>query len=312
MKTDTISIATNGLRKQIEGLQSLSNILNENFKTICAMLANCKGRVILSGVGKSGHIGKKISSTMSSIGIPSFFLNPGEASHGDLGMMVKGDILILISNSGETKEFANLLNFMNKEGFTSIAITRAEFSTLSNSTTYKIVMPQSPEIVSYGAPTTSTTQTLVVGDLLAGCVSKLKGFSSVDYARIHPGGKLGLSLSVVSKVMRKREECSVFKEGTSFKDILLGTKFGIAIIESEKGNLLGVVTDGDIRRIVAEHNNIKNLNYLDLINKTPITIDAESSLIEAIEIFNEKKIGTIVITKKNKFVGIVDRKDIEF
>ena len=309
---DTISIAKEGLAKQIEGLQNLSNILNENFTTVCQKLADCKGRVIISGVGKSGHVGKKISSTMSSIGIPSFFLNPSEASHGDLGMITKGDILILISNSGETKEFTNLLNFINKEGFTSIAITRSEFSTLSNSTTYKIVMPQSPEIVSYGAPTTSTTQTLVVGDLLAVCASKLKGFSSVDYAKIHPGGKLGLSLSFVFKVMRKREECSVFTEGTPFKDILLGTKFGIAIIEDKNGNLLGVTTDGDIRRMVAMHNNIKDIKYLDLINKTPITIDAESNLIQAIEIFNEKKIGTIIVTQKKKFAGIIDRKDIEF
>lgn len=309
---DTILIAKEGLAKQIEGLQSLSNILNKNFETICNVLAKASGRIIISGVGKSGHIGKKISSTMSSIGIPSFFLNPSEASHGDLGMIVKGDILILISNSGETKEFTNLLNFINKEKFTSVAITRAEFSTLSNSTTYKIVMPQSPEIVSYGAPTTSTTQTLIIGDLLAVCVSKLKGFSSLDYARIHPGGKLGLSLSLVFKSMRKREECSVFKENASFKDILLGTKFGIAIIEDFKGSLLGVMTDGDIRRIVAQNGNVKNLNYLDLINKNPIMIDAKSSLIQAIEIFNEKKIGTIIVVEKGKFAGIIDRKDIEF
>lgn len=314
---NVLEFAKNGLTRQLEGLNSLLHILDKNFETIATCLANCKGRIIISGVGKSGHIGKKISSTMSSIGLPSFFIHPSEASHGDLGMLMKHDILILISNSGETKEFGHLLQFIANENYISIAITRSDFSTLANATKYKIILPKISEIISYGAPTTSTTQTLVIGDLLAVSASFLKGFEAQDYAKIHPGGKLGLSLTTAGQVMKKREECSIFKKTDHFGEIVSQIKFGVAIIEDSKGYLFGLVTDGDIRKIVATHmKNLANLNFINFVSKNPIVIEAHTSLVHAIEIFNEKKIGVILVIEKhpkgNKVIGIIDRKDLEF
>jgi arabinose-5-phosphate isomerase len=292
---------------EIEGVKSLFSILNENIQEISEVIAKCQGKVILSGVGKSGHISKKISSTMSSIGIPSFFLHPSEASHGDLGMISKEDIIILISNSGETREFSHLLSFIEVEKITSICITRSQFSTLANAVKYKIIMPASPEVVSYNAPTTSTTQTLAIGDVLAVCASKIKGFGERGYAKIHPGGKLGLSLTRISSIMRR--DFPRLPANSPFIEALHKMNTGFLYIENNT-----IITDGDIRRIIISNNgNINGILIGDVGIKNPISLLENEAVIKVVELFNEKKIGTILVKNDTgEVVGVVDRKDVEF
>jgi arabinose-5-phosphate isomerase len=310
---NVLEIALETLESEIVGLQSLKEILDDNFIEISHKIANCKGRVIISGVGKSGHIGAKISSTMSSIGIPSFFMHPSEASHGDLGMILKEDIVILISNSGETKEFANLISFLKTEKISSVSITRSKFSTLYNSSDYKIVMPSIPEAISYGAPTTSTTQTLAIGDILSVCASKIKNFTATDYAKIHPGGKLGLSLIKIETVMRKGSETAILPISTNIKEVISKMQSGFAILVDENQKLMGVLSDGDIRRGILNFENIATMSLEKIITKSPKTLHSSETLIRAVEIFNEYKIGTIVILDSNeKVIGSLDRKDISF
>jgi KpsF/GutQ family protein len=302
-----LDIAKNALKMEIEGATSIESVLNGNFQLICEIIAKCQGKVIFSGVGKSGHICRKISSTMSSIGISSFFLHPSEASHGDLGMISQNDILILLSNSGETKEFSHLISFLANEKITSIGITRSEFSTLANGVNYKIILPAKPEIVSYNAPTTSTTQALIIGDLLAICASKIKGFGEVGYAKIHPGGKLGLSMQKISSIMRR--EIKIISENYNLLDAMEFMSAGFLCLENGF-----VLTDGDIRRAMIKHNgNLQNVKLVDISTKNPVFLQESDAVIKAVEIFNEKKIGTILIrNNEGKPVGIIDRKDIEF
>jgi arabinose-5-phosphate isomerase len=306
-------LASDILAKEIEGVLALKSVINENLEQVIKVIANCKGRVVLSGVGKSGYIGKKISSTMSSIGIPSFFLNPTEASHGDLGMLKKEDVIILISNSGETKEFNSLISFIQKEKLVSIALTRSEFSTLSNSTNYKINIPPIPEVLSYGAPTTSTTQMLVVGDIISVCASNLKGFNENDYAKIHPGGKLGLSLTKISEIMRKIEDTEITFPNILMKAVLPLMKSGFIAVSDKKNELVGIVTDGDIRRAILKYGDILEKSVSNIMSKAPVTLSETENLVKAVELFNEKKIGTLIITDKSKKIkGSLDRKDIAF
>lgn len=310
---DLKKVALAFLQKEIDGAVSLQDIISENFVNIACLIAGCNGRVIICGIGKSGYIGQKISSTMSSVGIHSFFLNPNDASHGDLGMIKKEDIAIMISNSGETKEFFHLISFIKMENITSVAITRAEFSTIASASTYKIVMPPYPELSSYGAPTTSTTQTLIIGDILAAVASEIKNFKDEDYAKIHPGGKLGLSLIKVRDCMRKRSEILVCQANQKLSIILPQMKSGFCVIEDSESKLLSVMTDGDLRRAILKYGNILNLTAEEIANKAPKSLFEEQTLINALEIFNQSTIGTIVVTdKKGSVVGSIDRKDIEF
>lgn len=312
MKNVILETAKKVLETEILGANSLKALLNQNLTEVVNVIAGCKGRVIISGVGKSGHIGKKISSTMASIGIKSFFLHPSEASHGDLGMIDKADVIIMISNSGETKEFSHLITFTKLENITSIAITRSEFSTLANACNYKIVLPNITEVVSYNAPTTSTTQTLIIGDIISVCASQVKGFSSADYAKIHPGGKLGLSLNKISSVMRKLEEITVFSEAEKVTNVISQMKSGIALILDKQYKLKGILTDGDIRRGIVKFGNILNAPLQDLTTKTPFTLNEDEPIIKAVEAFNQNQFGAIIIlNNQGVVVGIVDRKDIE-
>jgi arabinose-5-phosphate isomerase len=298
------------LNLELKGIEAIKDILDENFFNICKVLANCKGKVIISGVGKSGHIGKKISSTMSSIGIASFFLHPTEASHGDLGMISANDVIVLISNSGETAEFSNLLEFIQKENITSIGITRAKNSTLSNGVRYKIIIPNAKEVVSYNAPTTSTTQTLVVGDILAICSSHLKKFTEYDYAKIHPGGKLGLSLNKIASIMNKN--FAICDAGETIISVLPKMQSGIIVI-AKNGILEGIFTDGDLRRAIIQYGDVASLEVSKFMTANPIHFNYNDPIIKAVEIFNEKPIGSIIVVdEKTAICGVVDRKDIEF
>ena len=308
-QNEVLQLAKNCLNLELEGASKLNEIINENLLEICKIIANCKGKVVISGVGKSGHIGKKISSTMSSIGIPSFFMHPTEASHGDLGMLSQNDVIILISNSGESNEFGHLLEFIKNQKITSIGITRNKNSTLGNGVNYKIIIPQSKEVISYNAPTTSTTQTLIIGDILAICSSHLKNFTEYDYAKIHPGGKLGLSLNKISSIMR--EEFIACNTNTSVGEILPKMTSGLIIV-AENGKVLATFTDGDLRRAILKEGNILNLKVCDFANKNPTILSKNEPIIKAVEVFNQKNIGSIVITDENSnLCGVIDRKDIE-
>lgn len=314
MSLDLEKIVTEILEKEIQGVAAIKSIIGENLFNISSLIAKCEGKIILCGIGKSGYIAQKISSTMSSIGIISVFLHPSEASHGDLGIIGAKDIAILISNSGESKEFNHLIYYLKSNNIASIAITRAEFSTLSNAANYKIVIPKSEEVIPYGVPTTSTTQTLVVGDIVAVLASKIKGFSIKDYAKLHPGGKLGLSLVSVETIMRKKNEVLTCKENDLVSSFLPKMTAGVCIIESEDSKLLSVITDGDVRRGIVKFGSILERKASEISSKKePKYLYNTSTLADAFDVFNEFKINTIIITDEaNKIMGVVERKDLEF
>lgn len=305
--------AEEALNKQIKGVEILKSLINDDLIKIAQVIARCKSHVIISGVGKSGYVGQKISSTLSSIGIASFFLHPVEASHGDLGMIFSENIVILISSSGETREFNHLLTFIKERDIQSIAITRNSNSTIARSSTYKITLPNLPEILSYGAPTTSTTQMLVIGDILALLASKFKGFTDRDYAAVHPAGKLGLSLNKVSTLMKLRDQLLICSAEKKISTILSEMNNGFCLIEDKEGYLEGIVTDGDLRRGILKYGNLLNLSTSDISSKNPVTLNEDATLSTALDIFNKYKIGVIIIVDSNrKIKGILDRKDIDF
>lgn len=235
--------------KEIEALRMMEDELNGNLSKALDLMQNTKGRVIVTGMGKSGHIGSKIAATLASTGTPSFFVHPGEASHGDLGMITNDDIVVAISNSGETKELSDIIIYCKRYGIPLIAITKNADSALGRAGDILLQLPNDGEACPLGlAPTSSTTATLVLGDILAVCLLERKGFSKTDFRQRHPGGKLGSFLQKVSDLMHKGNEIPLVNENASMQEALLmmtSKMLGCVGIIDKQGNLEGIITDGD-------------------------------------------------------------------
>ena len=276
-------------------LETLAIELPESFAAVVQLILESKGRVIVSGVGKSGHIGRKISATFASTGTPSFFVHATEASHGDLGIFTPSDVCILISNSGETKELGDVIAYTRRFNIPLVAISSGKTSTLMKAADYQMLLPNSPEACPMGmAPTTSTTLTLALGDALAIALMKERDFRSEQFRNFHPGGKLGAQLALVSQLMHKGEAVPLVNFDTTMEHALLemtSKGFGTTGVLRE-GRLIGVISDGDLRRNMTR---LMDSAAEEVATKTPATVSPNTLAVQAVAKMNEKKITTLFV-----------------
>ena len=311
-KKQIINRAKQTLSTELTALKDLSKILNNNFYKAVSLINKTKGRVIVTGVGKSAHIGNKIAATLTSTGTPSFFIHATEASHGDLGGIKKNDCIIAISNSGETSELNNIINFSKRFNIPLVSISSNSKSSLYKNSTVSILYKKPIEACPLNlAPTSSTTICLVIGDCLAMSLLELKGFKSKQFKNLHPGGNLGKDLKKISEIMHtgKSLPLAVNSEKMS-KTLITMTKksFGCIGVINKQNKLIGIITDGDLRRNM--NNNLINKTASDLMTKNPTKAEENLLVSEALNIMNTKKITSLFVCKKNKPIGIVHIHDL--
>ncbi len=305
------SSAARVLRMEAEALETLADSLNGTFTRAIGLLAGVTGRVVVSGMGKSGHIARKIAATMASTGTPALFVHPGEASHGDLGMITRQDAVIALSNSGETAELSDIIAYTRRFGITLIGITRRATSPLAEQSDVALVLPAAPEACPLGlAPTTSTTMMLALGDAIAIALMERRGFSAADFREMHPGGQLGRALLKVTDVMHAGEAMPLCREDTPFSEVILemtAKRLGCVGVVGEDGRLSGIITDGDLRRhldpdLLAQQARV-------IMSAGPKTIRPKALVAEALRIMNEKSITTLFVvdadTNSGRPLGIV-------
>ncbi|MBN3564472.1 KpsF/GutQ family sugar-phosphate isomerase [Aliamphritea spongicola] len=303
---------------QIEqsAIADLEQHLNGDFDTACQLALNCKGRLIITGMGKSGHIGKKIAATLASTGTPAFFVHPGEASHGDLGMMTPEDLIIALSNSGETSEVTALLPLIKRMNAPLISITGNPDSTLSRFANANLNVQVTEEACPLGlAPTSSTTAALVIGDALAIALLEARGFSAEDFAFSHPGGSLGRRLLLkVADIMHSGDEIPLVNPDTSLDNALLEVtrkRLGMTGIQDTSGKLIGIFTDGDLRRTLDQNIDLKNTPISQVMTRECTTADAEMLAAEALQIMQSHKINAlIVLNEAGTPVGALNMHDL--
>ena len=296
-------------------IANLSNLLTIDFEDAVKSIINSKGKLIISGMGKSGIVGKKIAATLASTGTPSFFLHPGEAYHGDLGMVEKEDLVLLISNSGETDEVLKIIPFLKHQKNTTISMSGNPDSSLAKNTDFHLNISVNVEACPLQlAPTSSTTSTMVMGDALAVALMKLRDFKDVNFARFHPGGSLGKRLlQNVSNVMKK-DSLPILAPNESIKkviNILSSGKCGLAVVVNDN-NIIGVISDGDIRRAMeSNETNFFKLIALDIMTKEPHTVLETTKLKIAGDLMFSKKINSLIVKNdKGLLVGIVQSYDL--
>ena len=303
--------AQKALKSESKSIDLLATNLPQDLPGFILRVVETKGRVIVSGVGKSGHIGKKIASTLASTGTPSFFIHPTEASHGDLGMIQKEDICLLISNSGEASEFYDILNFIKKSSIQMAAISSNPESTLMKAASFKLTIPQSEEVCPIGlAPTTSAILTLALGDAIAVSLMEQRNFNKSDYGLFHPGGKLGVQLLRAKDLMHTGEQLPIVAGDDLMEDVLLemtSKSFGVAIVCKEK-KVVGIITDGDLRRHMK---NLLSKSALEIATKNPLTIGHEIYAVDALKLMNENQISTLIVKNEEEIiVGILHIHDL--
>lgn len=307
-----IQSAKRTIEKEIGALRFMEGELNEELTKALDLMQGCKGRVVVTGMGKSGHIAKKIAATLASTGTPSFFVHPAEASHGDLGMLTENDVVIAISNSGESKELSDILVFCKRYRIPIISITKNPSSSLGKAGDVLLKLPDNGEACPLGlAPTSSTTATMVMGDILAVALLERKGFSKTDFNACHPGGKLGSLLLKVSDLMHTGEDVPVVAENTLMREALVvmtSKILGCVGIVNQLGNLTGIITDGDLRRMMSEDLFFKKVE--DVMTKNPKVISPDLLAAEALGFMNGKNITQLFVMDGTKPIGIIHLHDI--
>ena len=309
-KKKFLKTANEVINLKIQALTKLKKNLNNSFNLAVEQISKCQSKVILCGVGKSGLIANKIAATLSSVGTPSFYLSASDSSHGDLGSISKKDILILISNSGETNELKNIIQYANRNKIKLIGIVSKKDSTLYKASDIKLLTPQVKESAGI-VPTSSTTVQLALGDALAIAAMKKKKFDKIDFKKIHPAGSLGAKLKTVEDVMVTGNKIPFVNENLKMKNalkILSNKKLGILIIQNRKKQTRGIITDGQIRRINQKNVNLHSIKVGEIMTKNPISINKDSLAAKALSIMNNKKITSLcVFDKKNKLktIGVV-------
>jgi arabinose-5-phosphate isomerase len=307
------------LLTEAKAIEKLADLIDENFdhavKTILEMPQG--GRIVISGMGKASFIAMKFSATLASIGVPSFFLHPSEAVHGDLGRYTKNDISIILSNSGETPEILRMLPHIKEIGCPLISITSSKDSNLAKHSDIVLRIGKQDEVGPLGlAPTTSTTVMLALGDALAMALLNSKEFSLKDFARFHPGGDLGRSLTLVSEIMRTGEENCIVPQTMKTREVIhaiSATKGrpGAACVADNKGKLFGIFTDGNLRRCLEEHADFLDHPVSDFATKNPKVIHKDKLVQEALRVMTETKIDQIIVTDDDKSIlGLIDIQDL--
>ncbi len=302
-----LSSARRVLELEIAGLSDLSASLDDQFSHALDVLENVAGRIVVTGMGKSGHVACKIAATLASTGAPAMFVHPGEASHGDLGMITTQDAVLALSNSGETSELADLVAYTKRFEIPLIAITGGEASALAKEATVALIYPSSQEACPMGlAPTTSTTVSLALGDAIAVALLERKGFSPADFRALHPGGKLGQKLLKVSDIMHSGVALPLITPETTMADAILemtAKSFGCAGVTDQDGLLLGVITDGDLRRHMST--DLFTQTVADILTKGGKTIRPDALASEAVHFMNVNKITNVFVVENEKPLGIL-------
>ena len=315
--TDFQSSALATLRIEQQAIDVLATQIDDRFNRACEVPLQCKGRVVITGMGKSGHIGRKMAATFASTGTPSFFMHPGEAGHGDLGMLVRGDVLIAISNSGKSDEIMMLMPLIKHLGVPMITISRDDKGPMPQNADIALTLGESDEACPLGlAPTSSTTATLVLGDALAVALLEARGFTADDFARSHPAGALGKRLLLhVKHLMHTGDELPKVSPETPMNQVLYeisNKRLGLTTIVDEQDHLLGIFTDGDLRRLIDKQQGFDvNLPVSEVMTKKPSTISQEARAVEALQQLNQKKISQfVVVDDQNKVIGVISMHDL--
>jgi len=310
MKKKIIQIAKEVINLEIAALKKLKKNLNNSFNIAVREIVNCQSKIVLCGVGKSGLIASKIAATFSSVGTPSFYLSAGDSSHGDLGSISRKDILILISNSGETSELKNIIQFANRNKILLICIVSKKDSLLFRASDIKLLIPPVEEAEGI-IPTSSTTAQLALGDALAIATMKEKKFTKLDFKKIHPAGSLGAQLKTVEDVMLTKNRIPFVNENTNMKEaleIITKKKLGILVAQNKKKITTGIITDGQIRRFNQKNSNLYELKVKNLMTKKPISIDKDALAVKALSLMNSNKITSLCVYErknKKKTIGIL-------
>ena len=313
IKSKFKKIANEVINTEINSLKKLKKSLDASFNKTIEVILNCKkGKVILSGVGKSGIIAKKISSTLASVGTPSFYVDASSCSHGDLGQISSNDVLILISNSGESSELKNIIQYANRnKNITLIGIVSKKNSLLYKTSDIKLLLPEVKEAGPGNmVPTSSTIMQLAIGDAIAISTMRIKKFGEKEFKRFHPSGSLGARLKTVEDLMLKGKKIPFISENSGMKTalkIITKKKLGVLVVQNSKKKTNGIITDGQLRRVSEKIDNFKDLKVKDVMTKNPISIDMQVLAAKALSLMNTKKITSLCVHNKNKkkTVGII-------
>ena len=311
MKKKIKSIANEVIDLEINALKKLKSSLNSSLDTAVDLLTNCQSKVIVCGVGKSGIIASKIAATLSSVGTPAFNISANDCSHGDLGSIAKRDVVILISNSGNSSELKNIIQFVNRYKIKLIGISSKKNSLLNKNSDVKLLIPEVKES-GYGiVPTSSTAAQLALGDAMAIATMQKKKFGKLDFKKFHPAGSLGNKLKTVEDLMITKDKIPFINENFNVEkalEIINLKKLGTVITRDKKNNTTGILTDGDIKRLLHKFNDIKKLQVKSIIKKGPISVEKDLLAVKALKIMNDKKITSLCVhskSKKNKTVGLI-------
>lgn len=312
---DRISEGKRVFDLEISALEKTRDALDQTFLDILDLITNCKGKVIVTGMGKPGHIAAKLAATFSSLGTPSFHLHPAEAMHGDLGMISSNDVVIAISFSGESDEIVRILPNIKMIGAKLVGLTGNVDSTLAKACDVVQILPKFEEACHLGlAPTSSTTAALCYGDSLAVVASCIYGFTNADFGKYHPAGSLGKKLIIkVEDLMASGEKNAIVYFGVPIKDAIVElSKKGLGAVSvlDKDGSLLGIVTDGDLRRQLEKGVDVYDLRVEDIMSSSPYTIDKKSLAVDALKIMKERNISCLVVTENNKAIGTIRLQDI--
>jgi len=308
------SIANRTLQIELEAINGLSNFIDPSFEEAVKAIHHTKGRFVVSGIGKSAIIAQKIVATCNSTGTPSLFLHAAEAIHGDSGMITPNDIILIISKSGESPEIKNLVNLVNDFGNTLIGMVGNTDSYLAKHSKFVLNTTVEKEAcINNLAPTSSTTAQMVMGDLIAVCLMELNNFKANDFAKYHPGGNLGKRLTLtVGQMANNNPKPSVFGT-TSLKEVIptiSKNRLGATAVVDDQNMVTGIITDGDIRRMLEEHSSIQDLTANDILHKTPITITSNELAVNALALMQEKDISQIIVADATIYMGMIHMHDL--
>jgi len=307
LKKKFILTAKEVINLEIKALQNLKKTLNNSFNQAVSEIIKCQSKVILCGVGKSGLIASKIAATLASVGTPSFSISASEASHGDLGMISKKDVLIILSNSGDTSELRNIIQYAKRNKILLIGIVSKKESVLYKASDIKIVTPKVTEAGGV-VPTASTTAQLALGDAIAIATMKSKKFTKIDFKKLHPAGSLGAQLRTVEDIMIKGKKIPFVNENLKMSkalNILTKKSLGILIIRNKNRKTIGIITDGQIRRFSQKNLNFQSLPVKKIMTKKPIYVDKNELAAKALSIMNTKKITSLLVNNKQKTLNTI-------